>query len=220
MNISFVICTGGDEDERIDRIIDSIEANNIPTYEIIIVGGPLSTVDRLNTFHIPFNEGVRRSWITRKKNIATERCKYDVVVYLHDYHVFDSDWYAGLLERGDDWDIQMNRILTHEGKRMLDWVIFDHPEYPRYAFIPYDRHDLVGHQYISGGYWVAKRSVMLAEPLDENRVSHQMEDVEWSLRVRNRYRITMNPAATVRHVKVHRDAHLSEERARAFGVSL
>ena len=38
MEFTFGIITSGAEDDSINQIIDSIEKQNIPTYEIIIVG--------------------------------------------------------------------------------------------------------------------------------------------------------------------------------------
>ena len=56
--------------------------------------------------------------------------------------------------------------------------------------------------YISGTYWVAKKKVMLEEPLDEDRWGWgQQEDVEWSQRVRDNYKYVMNIHSTVKSLK-------------------
>lgn len=221
MNVTFAIITTGTEDERVNRIIDTIEENAIPVYEVLIVGGRFTTVDRANTVHIPFDEVHPVSnWITRKKNIATKTAKHEIVVYLHDYHGFAPDWYLGLLAGGDDFDVQMNAIKSHTGERFMDWAILDHSRYPIHAYIPYDRTDLIQHQYISGGYWVAKRDFMASNPLDESLISFQAEDVEWSRRIRPHAKIVMNPRAIVHHLKVHRDAHLCRHRAQPMEVPL
>lgn len=218
MRITFAIITTGEQDARVNKIIDSIEQNNIPEYQILVVGGMTSMIARTNTIHLPFDETERPGWITKKKNMATHHAVFDTVVYLHDYHAFAPDWYAGMTSFGDDWDVQMNAIKTHEGKRMLDWAILDHLFYPIYSYVPYDMTSMVPCQYISGGYWVAKRDIMLRYPLDESRVSFQEEDVEWSIRIRNTLRIVMNPGSVVHHLKVHRDAWRAKERSLPFGV--
>ena len=51
--------------------------------------------------------------------------------------------------------------------------------------------------YISGGYWIAKKSVMEEEPLNEDVVWGQAEDVEWSDRVREKYKYVMNTCSAV-----------------------
>lgn len=218
MQITFAIITSGYLPDRVDAVIASIEALAIPDYEILVAGGEISSVEgRRNIRHLFFVED-RGGWITGKKNEATRQAQYDVIVYLHDYFIFDSDWYEKIVAFGGDWDIQMHQILSIEGERMLDWALYDHPDYPMHAFVPYDRTDLIPHQYISGGYWVSRRKILLEEPQDESRSCHHEEDLEWSRRVRNKYRILMNPGCVVRHNKRHRDIGYSEARAKTFGV--
>jgi hypothetical protein len=55
--------------------------------------------------------------------------------------------------------------------------------------------------YVSGTYWCAKKSFMLAHPLDERRVWGQGEDVEWSTRCRNLWNYRMNRQSSVRFFK-------------------
>ena len=55
--------------------------------------------------------------------------------------------------------------------------------------------------YISGAYWVAKKSVMEQEPLNENLCWGESEDVEWSYRIRQNYRYKMNPYTSVKLLK-------------------
>ena len=56
MEFTFGIITSGAEDDSINQIIDSIEKQNIPTYEIIIVGN--SKVSRNKTRIVQFNDEV------------------------------------------------------------------------------------------------------------------------------------------------------------------
>ena len=61
--------------------------------------------------------------------------------------------------------------------------------------MPYDYDG--GHMYISGAYWLAKKHVMEAEPLNEDLKHSEAEDVEWSLRVRDKYKYVMNERSKV-----------------------
>ena len=71
----------------------------------------------------------------------------------------------------------------------------------RIVLVPYN-YKKTNHMYISGTYWVAKKKVMIEEPLDKNRWGWgQQEDVEWSQRVRDKYRYVMNPYSTVQSLK-------------------
>ena len=79
--ISFVIVTSGNNDDSINQIIDTIEHNNIPEYEVILVGGLTSTIKRNNTIHIPFDESMMPTvWLTRKKNTGVFSSRYEVCV--------------------------------------------------------------------------------------------------------------------------------------------
>jgi len=207
MKFTFGIITAGTSDESLNLVIDSIERQNIPEYQILIVGN--SQVSRKNTFIIPFDESIRPGWITRKKNIVTINARYENVVYTHDYVVFEDDWYEGFLKFGDDFKICMNKFVNPDYSRFRDWVIWPHNDNfmdsivlpNRECLIPYDITHLSKYQYISGTYWVAKKQVMEDHPLDDNLLHCQGEDVEWSKRVRYKYDFSMNPYSTVKSLK-------------------
>ena len=112
MNFTFGIVTSGTNDIFINQIIDSIQLMNIPNYEIIIVGNSL--VKRKNVRIINFDELIKTGWITKKKNIITTEAAFDNIVYMHDYIVFDINWYNEFLKFGD-FKICMNQILNFDG---------------------------------------------------------------------------------------------------------
>lgn len=205
MDFTFGIITGGNNDTMINKIIDSIESQNIPKYEIIIVGN--SIVNRNNVRVIPFNENQKDKWITRKKNIITENAKYENIVYTHDYIRLTDGWYEGQLKSGDDFKVRMDIILTKEGVRFRDWCIWpnngNHMDniIGNKCLIPYSMTHLSKYMYISGSYWISKRDIMKEFPLDERLVWGQGEDVDWSKRVRVKHNFNMNPHSVVQIMK-------------------
>jgi len=202
--VSFAIVTSGQEPARVAACVESVRALGMPRYELLVVGGAACELSGSDLRHLPFeDEPGRPGWITRKKNLATEAARFDFVVYFHDYHLFDADWYRALCAGGTDWDIAMHRVLCQDGTRFFGWQVWDHPTLPRYFNVPYERHDLLPFMYFSGGYWMARRSVMLQAPLNEALRWGEAEDVEWSLRVRDRFAVRMNPHCVVRHNKPH-----------------
>lgn len=204
MEFSFGIITRGDNDNLVSLTIDSIEALNIPTYEIIIVGN--SSINRNNTTIIPFNENIRPLWITKKKNIITQVAKFQNIVYLHDYIKFLPDWYNGFLKYGDIFKVCMTKVLGYGGDRFRDWLLC-HEDAPslgvnkQYCLLPYNVTNLSKFQYISGAYWVAKKQVMMEYPLNEGLVWEQGEDVEWSKRYRVNNNFSINEFSTVQLMK-------------------
>jgi hypothetical protein len=214
MEFTFGIITGGNNDSMISEIIDSIENENIPNYEIIIVGE--SKIVRKNTKIVSFNESIRRAWITKKKNIITHEAKYENVVYLHDYIKLNDGWYKGQISSGNDFKIRMDKIINFNGERFRDWCIWPHNNNKmdnfigRDCLIPYDIIHLSKYMYISGSYWISKKDVMLEFPLDENLAWGEGEDVLWSKQVREKYEFNMNTNSSVFIIKGVKDKVFNE----------
>lgn len=182
MQFTFGIVTNGND---LDKIIKSIYDLNIPkeNYEILIVGSCKTSYEE-NIFKIPFDETIKSGWITRKKNLITINSTKENIVFLHDYVIFDKNWYNGYLEFGNDWDVCTNIQLNPSGCRFRDWVLhecsFDGFGFQGYGrLIPYDQ-ESANYVYINGTYWIAKKHVMEKIPLDETRAWGESEDLAWT----------------------------------------
>ena len=201
INFTFGIITSGLYDHYIRQIITSIEDNNIPVYEIIIVGNSkIEPTDKIKI--IPFDDTIKRGWITRKKNIITEQAQYDNVVLMHDYIVFDKYWYNGFLQWGDDYEWCVNRIVNYDRTRFRDYTAFptyldkslsqivgvnDDYYYTR-CLLPYDYENTIHtnkYMYVSGSYYIIKKHIAQQHPLDETLSYAQGEDTEYSNRLHN-----------------------------------
>jgi hypothetical protein len=88
----------------------------------------------------------------------------------------------------------------------MDWSLWDKPGHGRAWSLNYDDWSQTQHMYISGGFFMVKRHVMIEEPLDESLGWNEEEDVEWSYRVRDKYVMKCNGKSIVRHNKWHRHA--------------
>ena len=221
MKFTFGVITGGEVN---NNVIESIINQNIPEYEIIVVGGSKDwyydkvvnyLVNKIPINGIFFNEEASKPrWIKKKKNLITRNAKYDNIVYMHDYVCLENGWYEGYKKFGDDWDISMNIINNSDGSRYRDWCIWDDPEInyrnngEHSVILPPYNYGVTEHMYISGAYWVAKKYVMEKEPLNEDLLWAQGEDVEWSKRVIPKYNYKMNEYSKVKLLK---DKKLSAE---------
>lgn len=187
MNITFGIITCGGNDESIKQIVDSIYHQNIPEFEIIIVGNTNITGSNIRV--IPFDENVKNGWITRKKNIINTEAKYEIIVHLHDYVKLERNWYEGFLKYGNDFDICVTQIENLNGKRFRDYTFFVHglPDlFQHRALLPYDFNpgpEFNKLMYISGAYFVIKKEIAIKYPLNEDLCWGQGEDVELSQRL-------------------------------------
>lgn len=206
MDFTFGIITDGNYDYLINDIINSIEIEKIPNYEIIIVGN--SKVNRVNTIVVPFDEHIKSMWITKKKNIITQKSKYENIVFLHDYIRLCPGWYDGYLKFGNDFKACMNIILNLDDTRYRDWVLWENPVLNGETIvkraehiIPYYIDNLSRYMYFSGAYWVAKKEIMEKYPLNEELVWNRGEDIEWSKKYRESHDFVMNTYSSVKLMK-------------------
>jgi hypothetical protein len=188
--ISFIMPTAGTDDANLNSIIDTIDALRIPNYEVIVVGGLTTTLNRNHTQHIPFDEAAHPRPITSiKKMMGVRASQYDINVIFHDYHVFDPDWYEEFEKFGTDWNIcvQQTFSLPEQGSvRCNGWRAGPIPGYPEILpnmTIPWDIDCFIPYMAIQGSYWVAKRQTMIDFPINESLYSGQEEDIEWSSRI-------------------------------------
>lgn len=204
MNFTFGIVTTYDDLTRLSQIIDSIRDLKIKKYEIIVTGDR-DFEDLDDTRYV--NMGDEKEFVTNKKNRIAQLANYDNLAIIHDYYVFDKEWYNGYLAFGDDWDVCSNPQYLINGKRhFTDWVIWDHPSLPRYHSMDYDDWSQTRYMYQSGGYMLIKKDFSLKYPHKDNMKWGTAEDVEWSLRMRDHAKWKCNKLSSVRHNKVHRDA--------------
>lgn len=174
------------------------------TNEIIVIGGVSHAwYSDFGVIHILFDEAVRNGWITRKKNLISKAAKYENIVYLHDYIYLMPSWAEGIASFGNDWDLAMTRVSDIKGRRFYDWINWDHPSKTRYTPVDYDNSSDAQYNFVPGAYWIAKKALMLNQPLNEELTWGESEDIEWSLRVRN-FKYVMIKDAEVRHLKKHR----------------
>jgi hypothetical protein len=181
--ITFGIVTSKSTENYLEKIIESIRKQKIPTgsYEILIVGD-CSIPNDEDLRILRFDESHKRMWITKKKNLISEKSQFEIIVYMHDYLYLSDDWYSNFLEFGTDWDICMNQLINEEGDRILDWMGLPDDKVYGNVVLPYDYPGSSG-MYIPGYFWICKRSVMLEFPLNEEFVWGEGEDIEWSKRV-------------------------------------
>jgi hypothetical protein len=208
---TFGIITAGGQDETLRAVIDSIRRQNIPLthYEIIIVGHTKhSGQDIIN---IPFNEQQKPAWITRKKNLIAQQAKFQNIVLLHDYVALTDNWYIGFNAHGDDFAICITKIQTNAGQRFRDYTVFGEGmpspfnvrsliPYPTTAPTEPPRAQQLS--YVSGTYYIIKKYIALKYPLDERLSWCQCEDLDLSMRLRDKgIYPTCNPHSTVTLLK-------------------
>lgn len=206
MEFTFGIITAGGQDTYIQKTVESIRAESIPKYEIIIVGDTAVRGDDIT--NIPFDETVKAGWLNKKKNTILFNAKYENVVLLHDYVALNKGWYEGFLKFGNNFDICVTKIIDISGNRYLDLLLFDTFHTLNLGFgnlLPYnyslpDRLNKL--LYVTGSYFILKKSIGTKYPLDESLCHNMGEDVvmcqTWAL---NNFKMKMNPYSEVKLLK-------------------
>ncbi len=197
MKICFGIVTDGQNDVGLSRVIQTILDSSIPDKEIIVVGN--SSLVKNGVTFLDFDESIKPGWITRKKNLIAMYATGDILVLLHDYIELDFGWNESLLKRFmmNDWEVAVCPISNLDGSRYRDWLIWPHNGIfldrfflkTRRCLLPYSCNWITNLMYVSGAFLICKRDFFLANPLDESLVWGEGEDAEWSIRVRNRWRL-------------------------------
>ena len=220
MNITFGILTSNNSNAFLDVIIKSIVSQGIEHYEILVVGGGGVGAD-LHIRHIPFDESVKKAWITRKKNLICQEAKYETIVLMHDYVALEDGWYEGFKKFGEDFQICVNPIKRVDGSRYRDYVFFTpklEGSLGSAALVPYDvqvPHPLNRLLYVSGAYYVIKKSAALENPLCENLGWGEGEDVVFSKELTGKgISIQCNPYSSVRLLKHKDKLHFEQEMSR------
>ena len=184
MKFTFGIITGGGQTSFLNEIIDSIEEEKIPYYEIIIMGSFLTAREHTTVYEFP-EKAAPMPWITKKKNLIAQVAKYEILVFLHDYIRLEKGWYEGFLRFQKEtpiWDVAMCQMCESTGERAIDWMGL--PNDPIYGNVlhPYEYCNPKG-MYVPGNFFMVKRDFFQKNPLDERRLWGMGEDIEWSKRI-------------------------------------
>ena len=191
---SFCIITNGKRPEKLQREIDSIRALNIPRYEILVGGDVPAGLDQVTVISLP--EAAREGRLGAMRNQLVEQAQYDHVVVADDDLLFQPDFHLGLLEFGEDYEVQCVRFLNPDGTRYWDWATSGGPQ--GHVLLPYDQAD--PYVYVTGGLCIMKKAVADRVKWNEQLGFYQAEDSEFSCRLRQAgISIRFNPHSTVVH---------------------
>jgi glycosyltransferase involved in cell wall biosynthesis len=194
MSHSFCIITGGDRYDLIRTAIESIRAQNIPKYEIIVVGKHHVEPD---IEYIEAEEAAAAGRLSAMRNMAVARARYENIVILDDDIILSPDWYQAFLAFGKPFDILTSQVRVPDGSRYLDHASVGGPK--GLKILAEDEDD--DYVYMTGGGgWVMKDYVARDVKWDEDRVVNEAEDVDFSRRCKAEgYRISHNHRMLVYH---------------------
>jgi GT2 family glycosyltransferase len=209
MKISFVIITNGIKSEELLLQVKSIIDQNIPTYEIIIVGKTNQRFKLPNIYFIEDLYNADRGSLGGLRNKACSVAKYENLVISDDDMIFPKDWYINLL-KASEFQILTTCIKNPDGTRFWDNACYMSP-INGHVNLNYNEHD--DYKYMSGGQsWLIKKLIWEKVKWDEELLIYKMnnlqdyskglhnEDTDFALRCRdNGYKIVHDPNIVVYH---------------------
>ena len=209
MGVTFGFVTDGSNDLLLAQGIQSVKSAQLSDYEIIVIGNTAIDDDDVKVIRV--DDSIKPGWITRKKNLLAKSSSKEILVILHDYISLGSTWNKvnyELLE-SDDWDVAVCRFENLDGSRWCDWHLWPFSTrilklpftYSIKCLIPYNCSVLTNLMYVNGTVIIVKRDYFLKNPLDETRVWGQGEDVEWSIRLRDEWKLKFIPNLNMKSLK-------------------
>lgn len=211
MDISFIIITNGNKPQELLAQILSIEALQVPNYEIIVCGD-IKNIDITKFISVKYVENKKdaeRGSLGGLRNRACEIALYSNLVISDDDMLFSKDWYVNTCQ-SEDYEIMTTCIRNPDGTRFWDNACYQSPIHG-HINLNYDEKD--EYLYMSGGQsWLIKKELWEKVKWDENLLIYKMnnlkdyskglhnEDTDFALRCRNKnLHIKHNPKIVVFH---------------------
>lgn len=182
---TFGIITNGKKNHQVVNLIDSINKQKIPYYEILICGD-FKYSDKEKYPIISIRDAVIendiRAPITIKKNRIANKAKYQNMIILHDRYLLPDNWFQKIKKYGNYFDLlTMPNIGPNEG-RVNDWgeYLGKPSEIYRevFHFLSYNKWSLGW--YSQGGMLIIKKNLYFQCALDNRLHWDELEDIQFS----------------------------------------
>lgn len=207
--VTFGIITEGKSDELLRKTIASIQDCHIVDKEIIVVGS--SDLDLKDIHHIQFDDNIKKGWITEKKNIIGRFASGDILIFMHDYISLGTGWDQELLKKFAEksWQVGVCKIRNLDGSRYHDWLLWPHNGAfldfiigrNRQCLIPYSWDFCSDYMYLSGAFFICRKEFFSKNSLDNTLSWGEGEDVEWSIRIRDKWNLRLFDSCSVELLK-------------------
>ena len=120
--LSFIIVTAGQREELLQRVKRSIHRQNLPAYEILIVGVHREESD---CRYLPAVSAARNCKRGAMRNLGMDAAQYDTLVFLDDDILLVPDWRDAFASGPQEFDILTMRLRVPDGSRYWDYVMED-----------------------------------------------------------------------------------------------
>lgn len=178
MDYSIVIITDGEEPDKLNRLIDSIAAQNFPEVEVIIV-----------------RDEKHEGRLGALRNAGCRQAKNYHIIVMDDDMILHNDFYTGLVKYGPTASALSCRIVNPDNTRFWDWKA--HEGGKNWLLDYGETHSSAS---LTGGFCIITQDIFHRVQWDETRGFYQEEDVDFSNRLKAEgIKIEFNPWSTVTH---------------------
>jgi radical SAM superfamily enzyme YgiQ (UPF0313 family)/glycosyltransferase involved in cell wall biosynthesis len=197
--VSFCIITNGKRPEKLKCELESIQALNIPEYEILIAGELPQGWSAEGFTYYPLPDAAHNGRLGEMRNFLCNNARYENLVVVDDDMIFHDDFYTGLLTFGPEYDLLAVRLLNPDGTRYWDWAMSSGDDGElSHCLLEYDHSD--PDVYVTGGLCVIRKNIAQTVRWDDVRGFYQQEDVDFSNRLKAAgYSIKFCRHSTVTH---------------------
>jgi hypothetical protein len=195
---SFGIITNGNRPEKLDKLIESIVGQKLPshTYEIMISGRVDHVAGRPDVRTYPLEQAADEGRLGAMRNVLARSARFNKFVCLDDDFLLHPSWAQAVLEVQDDFDIATGIILNPDLSRYCDWVNI----IENYTFLRAYHETFAKCQYVTGGYGIYKDFIFQDHSWNEDLGFYQGEDVSFSRRLFDAgHQLKFIPKAVVMH---------------------
>lgn len=186
-NWTFGIVSGGQQNDWVRELINSITDQVIENHEILICGPtPFDETNRqpdsVKILDDYFPSKDIRAPIAFKKNKIISEAKFNNICILHDRYLLPSEWHIKMKDYGNYFDALCLKNLNSEGKRFsVDWMKFGYPVNSRFRLnraLTYNEWhpDAI----IPGGVMIFKKHLIEKNLFDERLFWDELEDMQIS----------------------------------------
>ncbi|MEZ6195416.1 MAG: glycosyltransferase [Planctomycetota bacterium] len=176
--LSFCIITGGRRPESVARVIASIEMQDLPDADIIVVGrheaGP-------GYRYLAAEDAADGGRLGAMRNLAARAARHDHLVVLDDDILLTPGWARALALRADDFDILTSQVQLPEGGRYWDHATVGGAR--GHQLLEPDERDESCYM-TGGGAWMMKRRVFEAIRWSDTLAFYEDEDTDFTGRCR------------------------------------
>ena len=204
--VTIGIASGGNNDEKIKRCVESIISNFPNGVEIIIAGPVCPAVSHIPIKYITAEVAAdeTRIPICKKKNLVVESASHEIVILMHDRYIFPHGFNEKFAQDTFAWDVLCfkQNALDLNGCRLQDWLEIDELDVSQIASnkdisqihpfsLTKSSARLINYSIypktltVNGGFFAVKKSWFESVKLAEYLYWAEIEDDDFSLRAQD-----------------------------------